>query len=211
MSEQGSGAASGAMKGAATGTAIMPGVGTVVGAVVGAAFGAIGGQQAKKARKYANAAKKLERKMSYLDAGIQRRDMVREMRVARAQGIAASAAEGEGGLQSSAPQGATSSLGAQFGFNLGYFDRRIVDFSTMQSYVDKAGRYARRAGETMALFDAALSLAGSFGKAPTPSQQSYGPLAGGYSFPGGSPPSSIPQPAPSWTGNYISNLPSYRR
>lgn len=207
MSEQETGALTGAAQGAITGAQIAGPYGAVVGAVIGAVGGAIGGGQAKKARKYANKAKALQRAMSLMDAGIQRRDMVRAFRIGRAESVAASAASGEGGLLSSAPIGAISSLGSQFKFNLRYFDQRIRDFMTMQSYVDKAGKYANKAATTGAIMGALNSAASAYGamKPVTPSQapSQYGPYSTGYQFPNNSPAVS----STSWTSNYISNIP----
>lgn len=119
--------------------------------------------KAKKARKYADRASAVERQQAQMAVGIQRRDMVRQARIARAQTVAASAAE-SGGLQSSAPQGAISSMGSQLTSNLSYFDYQVGLSNQAQAYKKKAGKYARQAEDISALDklldSATLALAG---------------------------------------------------
>jgi hypothetical protein len=179
MSEESTGALGGAAQGAAAGASFGP-VGLVVGAVVGAVFGAVAGGKARKARLNYNKGRKLERKISYYDAGVQRRDLVRSTRMARAQSVAAAAASGEGGLQSSAPQGAISSIGSQGAFNLTYFDQRIATMRQMQIYYDKAGKLGQQAGNISSLTSAAFDLYGAWKSASsvTPSQISPVPQTG---------------------------------
>lgn len=98
----------------------------------------------KKAKKYANRAAAVERQQAQLEAAVQRRDLVRQSRIARAQAVAASASE-SGGLQSSAPQGAIGSVGSQTISNLSYFDRQVGMGNEAQAYRQKAGKYASRA------------------------------------------------------------------
>ncbi len=104
----------------------------------------------KKARKYADRASAVERQQAQMAVGIQRREMVRQARMARAQAVAASAAE-SGGLQSSAPRGAVSSLGSQLTSNINYFDYQVNLNNQAQAYRKKAGKYARQAGDIAAL------------------------------------------------------------
>ena len=172
MSEEVAGAIGGAAEGAATGFAIGGPVGGIVGGIIGGISGLLGGNKKKKARKYINQARTLERRQSYLDAGIQRRDMVRQARIARAQSLAASTAEGEGGLMSSGPMGALSSIGTQFNFNLGYFDSRISRLVQVQRLYDKAGKEWNAAQNIAGYTDALFSVASTFGgiKKATPSQ-----------------------------------------
>lgn len=104
----------------------------------------------KKARKFADKASEVERQQAQLAVGVQRRDMVRQARIARAQAVAASAAE-SGGLQSSAPQGAISSMGTQLTSNLSYFDYQVGLGNQAQIFRKKAGKYARQAEDISAL------------------------------------------------------------
>lgn len=176
MAEETSGAISGAAQGAAAGTMIMPGIGTAIGAVVGAIGGFMSGSKSRAARLAANKGKKIEREISYMNAAVDRRDLVRGARIARAQSVAASAIS-EGGLQSSAPRGAISSIGAQTGFNLGYFDWRISKLALMQQYYDKAGKYAAQASNIAGITSGLLSLASSgyqaYGASVRPGQAGY--------------------------------------
>jgi hypothetical protein len=104
----------------------------------------------KKARKYADKASEVERQQAQMAAGIQRREMVRQARIARAQSVAAAAAE-SGGLQSSAPMGAVSSMGSQLTSNLAYFDWQVGLGNQAQIYKKKAGKYARQSADIAAL------------------------------------------------------------
>lgn len=158
MSEETSGALSGAAQGAQYGSVLGP-FGMVVGAVVGAAFGFASGSKKRAARLAANRAQKIGREVSYADAAVARRDLVRQGRIARAASVAAIAASGEGGLSSSAPRGALSSIGAQSTFNLGYFDWRIGKKQTQQMLIDKAGKYASQAQQIEGLWKTTMSVA----------------------------------------------------
>ena len=176
MAEEVNGGISGAAQGAATGAAIGGPVGAVVGGVIGGILGIFGGSKAKKARKYANKAQLTQRQQEQLAAGIQRRDMIREARIARAQAVAASAVE-SGGLQSSAPQGAIGSLGSQTTSNLSYFDNQVGLGNLAFSYNQKAGKYARQSQSIFGLMDAGSSILSTFGgfkpSAPTPGAPPY--------------------------------------
>jgi len=136
MGEQASGAVSGAMQGMA--------VAGPIGAVIGGIIGLIGGTKAKKARQYANKAAATERQQAQLAAAVERRDMIRQSRIARAQAVASSASE-SGGLQSSAPRGAISSIGSQTVSNLNYFDWQVGLGNEAQYYKQRAGKFARSA------------------------------------------------------------------
>ena len=206
MSEESTGAISGAAQGAAVGTMIMPGIGTAVGAVVGAIGGFFSGSKARAARLSATKATKLERQVSYMDAGKKRVEYVRQQRIEEARARAAIAFE-SGGLESSAGRGALSSSRSQYTSNLGYFDWRINQYSAMQFYMDKAGKYAAQSqqinGMMQSLFQAAQLFAPSPGSTPSPgggggtpqvgtSYQPYSSLnPGGASLLGGSAPSNF--------------------
>jgi len=98
----------------------------------------------RKAQTYMNKASAVERQQAQLAAAIQRRDLVRQSRIARARTVAAAASE-SGGLQSSAPAGAISSIGTQATSNLNYFDRQIGLGNEAQGYKAKAGKYLAKA------------------------------------------------------------------
>lgn len=104
----------------------------------------------KKAQKFADKASALERQQAQMATGIQRREMVRQARISRGQAVAAAASE-SGGLQSSAPQGARSSLSSQFTSNLNYFDTQVGLGNEVQGYKAKAGKYARQADNLTSL------------------------------------------------------------
>ena len=174
MSAEGaSGAMSGAASGAAAGAMVGGPIGAVIGGIIGGVAGLFGGKKAAKARKFAEKAAKVERQQAQLQAGTQRRDMIRQARIARAQTIAAGAAE-SGGLQSSSVLGAASSVNSQLTSNLGYFDWQVGLGNEAQNYRAKAGKYARSAqaiqGGISALSSIA-SVAGSLqGPAATPNK-----------------------------------------
>ena len=179
MSEETTGAIGGAAQGAAAGYAIAGPYGAVVGGVLGGVMGLFGGGAARKARLFTNSAKKTERTLSYFEAAVQRRDMIRQARIGRAEALAAGTSQGTGGLESSGVQGALSSVSSQANFNIRYFDARIADYLKMQEWVDKAGKASTTAGTWNSFLQAGLSAASiynSFSKTPTPSQ-----AGGGYS------------------------------
>lgn len=164
-SESTSGALSGAGQGAAAGAMVAGPIGAVIGGIIGGIAGLFGGKKAAKARKFAEKANATERQQAQLQAGVQRRDMIRQARMVRAQAVAASAAEG-GGLQSSAPQGAISSIGSQLTSNINYFDYQVGLSNQAQQYRSKAGKYARSAAAFTTGISALSSIAsnaGSFG------------------------------------------------
>lgn len=152
MSEEVSGAAQGAV------TGMM--VGGPVGAVIGGILGLFGGKKAKKARKYAEKAAAVERQQAQMAAGVQRRDMIRQARIARAQAVAAAASE-SGGLQSSSPMGAVSSMGTQLTSNLGYFDWQVGLGNQAQTYKQKSGKYARQASTFNSLIQVGAMVGGA--------------------------------------------------
>lgn len=110
------------------------------GAVVGAVIGGIGGLFGDKAAKYRRRAAKEEAKMAERTQAIQRRDIVRSLYLARGEALAASAAQESGGLQSSAAQGALSSISTQGTFNVKFFDTQITSQMIRNRYLKKAGK-----------------------------------------------------------------------
>lgn len=176
----------GAAEGAKAGYGVGSVWGAVAGGIIGGVAGYIGGNQAARARKMYNRGMKMQRTLSLTQAAVARRDLIRQARIERASAVAASAAQ-EGGLQSSAPAGAISSYGSQFGFNLGYFDRTIQRYLMMQKYIDKAGKYARRSGDTMNYLNMAIGIVNAAGsvQGATGSQMGGGMPSGGASSMGG--------------------------
>lgn len=152
------GAASGAASGAKIGAAVGGPVGAAVGAVLGGIAGLFGGKKKKKAKKFAAKAQAEDMRMQERAQAVQRRDIVRQFRMARAQALAAGSSE-SGGLQSSGIQGSLSSIGSQGRFNLGYFDTQIDNQQLRNSYAKKAGKYASQAGDIFGILEAGASIA----------------------------------------------------
>jgi hypothetical protein len=149
----------GAAQGAAVGAAIAGPVGAVVGGVIGAVGGLFKGKSASYKRKSERQSQKLQE----TQVALQRRDLILEGYVQRARSVAAAAAQDEGGgLQSSAPLGAVSSVGSQLEFNLGYFDRQANTLNKRNKYAMKSGKYAQYASNVETLFSVGQSAAGFF-------------------------------------------------
>jgi hypothetical protein len=153
------GAAAGVASGAKIGAAFGP-VGMAVGAVLGGIAGLFGGSKKRKARKYAAKVEAEEARMVERAQAVQRRDLIRQMRIARAQALAAGSSE-SGGLMSSGVQGAVSSIGSQGKFNLGYFDTQIANQQLRNNYARRAGKYASQASNIFGVLDAGVQLAES--------------------------------------------------
>jgi hypothetical protein len=149
---------SGAAKGAAAGAA----VGGPIGAVVGGVFGAVAGIFGQRSSKYKRKARKEEQRAVEIQQSVQRRNIVRSAFIARSEGLAAAAAQESGGLQSSAAQGAISSVGTQAISNLKLFDALVARGVMQQYYMKKAGKNASYAGMAQGLGDIAVGLSGSF-------------------------------------------------
>jgi hypothetical protein len=156
MSESTGGALSGAGAGAQAGAAFGP-WGAVIGAVIGGVVGALSGKKKKLARKYAEKAAKTRRQQQQMRAAVQRRDTVRQARMARAQAVAAGASDT--GVSSSAVMGATSSIASQTGSAIKYFDSQVQLDNLYQQYAKKAGKYARQGDEMMSMLGAATQAA----------------------------------------------------
>ena len=152
------GAASGAASGAKIGAAVGGPVGAAVGAVLGGIAGLFGGSKKRKARKFAARAAAEDVRMTERAQAVQRRDIIRQMRMARAQTLAAGSSE-TGGLMSSGIQGSISSIGSQGRFNLGYFDTQIQNQLLRNDYARRAGKYAGQAGDIFGLLEAGTTLA----------------------------------------------------
>ena len=127
---------SGAAQGAAAGFA----AGGPVGAVIGGIVGFVSGVFASKANKQKKKAKKEQIRAQEREAAIQRRDLIRNIRISRASAVAAAASE-SGGLQSSAPLGAVSSIESQGSAAISYFDTQVASGRAINAYLDKAAKY----------------------------------------------------------------------
>lgn len=158
------GGVTGAAQGAAAGAAFGP-IGIVAGAIIGGALGALGGDRRRKAKRYAAKAAEVRRKQQTMKLAIERRDVVRQFRLARAQAVAAGASEGDVG--SSAIQGASSSLTSQTKGSLSYFDTQVALDNQYQAYAKKAGKAAGQAEDLSA-------LVGVLGEATTAGVNAYG-------------------------------------
>jgi hypothetical protein len=159
--EQLGGAVEGAKAGATIGTAIAPGFGTAVGAVIGGVVGLIGGIFSNKKKKAAKRAAREEanirRQSQAAQIGLQRRDMVREARVARARAVAAGSSEER--VMGSGTTGAASSVSAQLNFGLSYFDDQVINDYNANELRKKAGKFAGQASD----INTALGSLGSIG------------------------------------------------
>lgn len=147
--------ASGAAKGAAAGAAFGP-----WGAVIGGVIGAIGGLFAKKSNAAKKRAQAEEIAIAERQAGIQRRDMVRQYRAARAEALVTGSSE-SGGDQSSAVLGGIASLGAQSRFNLQFFDKQVAGQRYVNKQLKKADKYNDYANTVFTTLSAASSIGGS--------------------------------------------------
>lgn len=156
-SETGGGAAAGAAQGAAAGAAFGP-WGALVGAVIGGAVGYFSGAEKKLAKKYGKKAAAVRRQQQTMQLAIQRRDLVRQSRMARAQAVSAGASES--GVRSSAVTGATSSLDSQTTSALAYFDTQVANDNLYQQFAAKAGKHAQRAAGMDSILGSAAGVAG---------------------------------------------------
>lgn len=136
-------AGAGAVAGAVQGYA----VGGPIGAVIGAVGGFLSGKQAARASVYATRAAKTRRTMALMQGAVQRREMVRQTRVARAEQLAAAAGAGEYGMLSSGYGGAMSSLMSRAGRNLQVFDAFTRDEVQASFWEGKAQQKAARAAD----------------------------------------------------------------
>jgi hypothetical protein len=126
---------SGVAQGAAAGAAFGP-----VGAAVGGIIGGIAGIFGSKANKAKRRARKEQRRMTEREQAVQRRDLIRNFRLARAQALAAGSSE-TGGLESSGVQGAAASIASQGVFNLNFFDAQVASQRRINDLLKTAGKY----------------------------------------------------------------------
>lgn len=157
MSEEGIGAATGAVKGAAAGMMVGGPVGTLVGGILGGILGGIAGLFGGGASRARRLAYQKQLNMEKRAQAIQRRDMIREFRIAQAHSLAQAAME-EGGMQSSGSQAVQSSLGTQFGFNLAYFNQQATDWKYIVKHLKKSQQLSSYSN----LFNAGLKAYTSF-------------------------------------------------
>lgn len=154
----------GAAEGAAAGS-----VGGVPGAIIGGIVGAIGGLFKSKAKKNAREASKEEQKMARRKIAMQRRELVRQAYISRAQTVAAAAAE-EGGLTSSAPLGALASVTSQATGNINYFDAQAASSNRIVRLTNKASKYA-------GFSDAISGAISAVSSAYKPNSKSFEPIS----------------------------------
>jgi hypothetical protein len=159
-SGQASGAAAGAMQGAAVGSMIAPGVGTAIGAVVGGVAGYLSGSGLDKASYHRKLAYKYRRQSLELQAAAQRRDILRQFRLQRANAILGITQE-EGGTRSSSPMAGLSSIANQYAGAETYTQAGVYLQRNYDTQMNKAGKAAARANTNFALMDAAFKAAGS--------------------------------------------------
>jgi hypothetical protein len=135
----------------------------------------LGARQSRKASKAASAAAQDRSRIVALENARERRNAIRQYRMARAQNIAGGvAAGGQGALQSSAIQGENVSLGRQLQFNMDFIGRaNKLNESATASEV----RSNRAAGRG-ALFGAIANVGGQFAGATG----GYETLAGKLGF-----------------------------
>ncbi len=147
------GAVDGAKAGATIGTAIVPGIGTVIGAVaggiIGGVLGAISGKKKKAAKRAAKEEAKIKRQQQTMQLALQRKDTVREARVARARSVAAGASEER--TSGSGTAGAAGSVSSQLGFGLDYFDTQVILDYNANEQRKRAGKFAGQANDLNAL------------------------------------------------------------
>lgn len=145
--------------GAASGAAAGFAVGGPIGAGIGAVFGGISGSLAGSAQAQLVKARRREGWIKDLAAARQRRDMVRNAYIARAE-MTARALAGEEGASSSATRGAQSSIGTQMREQIGSFDLAIEYQRQAEKFYKKAGKYSAQAGAVSAVGDLLVSYMG---------------------------------------------------
>jgi hypothetical protein len=156
MAEKETGAGAGFAQGAAAGAAFGP-WGALIGGVIGGAIGYISGGKKAEAKKFAAKAQEVRRRQQSLKLAIDRRDLIRSQRIARANAVAAGASEE--GVQSSAVGGAVASIDAQGKSAASYFDAQVDLDAAFQMYAKKAGKKAGQAAEMDSLLGSLGSLA----------------------------------------------------
>lgn len=171
------------ISGAASGFA----AGGPLGAIIGGVAGLFSGLSSDKARKYKRLANKEEDAAIEIKRAAQRRDVLRSFYIARAQAVAAAGSQESGGLQSSAAQGAISSVGSQGIANLKFFDALTARSVLEKYYLRKAGKKIEQAntidsiGEALSGIDYSKFGGGVKTKDATQAGNGgYSPSDGGY-------------------------------
>lgn len=130
-----------ANKGADIGGSFGP-IGGIVGTVIGAIKGLYLSGKAKKVAKNIRLAQETKRKQQTMKIALQRRELVRSMRIARSQSVAAG--NSEGNIQSSATMGASGSTASQGISALTYFDSQVGLDNEVQRYLKEAAKYEKQ-------------------------------------------------------------------
>lgn len=150
--DAGAGAVSGAVQGYATGGP--------VGAVLGAVGGFFSGQASARARVYATRAAKTQKVMQAIQGAVQRRELVRQGYIARAEQLAAAAGAGEYGTMSSGFGGAMGSLMSRTTRNIQLFDAFARDQVQANFWLGKAEAKSAKASNIQGLTQLATTAAG---------------------------------------------------
>jgi hypothetical protein len=156
-SETTTGATQGAAQGAAAGAAVGGPWGAIIGAVIGGVTGYFGGKKQKLAKKYARLAQEQRRKQQQMQLAVQRRDIIRQFRMQRAQAVAAGASDA--GVGSSSVAGAVSSVYSQGLGAVNYFDSQVGLDNMYQLYAKKSGKAAQQADQIFGFLNSATSFA----------------------------------------------------
>jgi len=133
--------------------------------LAGAATAASVAKDAESAHQQNKASKTLDASIGRQQAA-ERRQLIRESRIARAEAVSAAASQDEGGLTSSAGQGARASIESQIGFNIKYFDVQAAADRKYRRQLARAGKAAAGANLFSGIASVASSAAGAVG-APT--------------------------------------------
>lgn len=163
MNEVGAGATSGALQWGTVGFMVGGPAGAIVGGIAGGIAGGIVGGKARKARKFARKAAKIQQQREANAAEAQFLQYIREGRMTRASSLAAS--EVYGINTSSLSTSALSSVGSQLGYNIQFLgeDRRL--YQKYKKYMSLAGRAAQAYQTLTSLQNTITSLGMSAAKA----------------------------------------------
>jgi hypothetical protein len=132
-------------------------IGGIVGGIIGVAKGLFLSGKAKKASKFRKLAEETKRKQQTMRLALQRREVVRNLRFARAQAVAAGTSEGN--VRSSATAGAAGSVTGQGISALEYFDAQVGLDNKAQSYLAEAARMDRELAKHAAVTSGANTAA----------------------------------------------------
>jgi hypothetical protein len=157
----GAGAAQGAASGAMAGSVFGP-WGTAIGAVVGGVIGFASGALADKGKVHERMARKWAKQGKNREAAIKMRDNLRAFRMQRAVSMASIASE-TGGTQSSAPQGAISSMESQYSFGSNFAIGQMYIMSQYEKQMKKAGDNFNASKAGFGYLSAATSITSAFG------------------------------------------------